>query len=79
MVLPLGLEPRTPCLEDRCSIQLSYESKKKENPPQDDWHPTIGLHVMIKKVTTEDSQLSPHAFPAWLWSQSWRPALLELR
>jgi hypothetical protein len=27
MVLPLGLEPRTLCLEDRCSIQLSYESK----------------------------------------------------
>ena len=24
-VHPQGLEPRTPCLEGRCSIQLSYE------------------------------------------------------
>ena len=26
MVLPAGLEPATLCLEDRCSIQLSYGS-----------------------------------------------------
>jgi hypothetical protein len=24
MVIPLGLEPKTVCLEGRCSIQLSY-------------------------------------------------------
>ena len=27
VVLSLGLEPRTLCLEGRCSIQLSYKSK----------------------------------------------------
>ena len=27
IVLPLGLEPRTPCLRDRYSNQLSYKSK----------------------------------------------------
>ncbi len=35
MVLSLGLEPRTLGLEDRCSIQLSYESKK--NSPRANW------------------------------------------
>ncbi len=24
LVIPSGLEPETPCLEGRCSIQLSY-------------------------------------------------------
>ena len=28
MVIPLGLEPKTVCLEGRCSIQLSYGTMK---------------------------------------------------
>ena len=27
MVIPLGLEPKTYCLEGSCSIQLSYGTK----------------------------------------------------
>ena len=27
IVIPLGLEPKTVCLEGRCSIQLSYGTK----------------------------------------------------
>jgi hypothetical protein len=30
LVHPQGLEPRTPCLEGRCSIQLSYECIKQQ-------------------------------------------------
>ena len=26
-MIPLGLEPKTVCLEGRCSIQLSYEPR----------------------------------------------------
>ena len=28
VVIPLGLEPKTVCLEGRCSIQLSYGTKR---------------------------------------------------
>ena len=31
MATPAGLEPATPCLEGRCSIQLSYELDNVSN------------------------------------------------
>ncbi len=31
MATPAGLEPATPCLEGRCSIQLSYGVRCRDN------------------------------------------------
>ena len=35
VVIPLGLEPKTVCLEGRCSIQLSYGTR--ESRVRDSW------------------------------------------
>ena len=43
VVIPLGLEPKTVCLEGRCSIQLSYGTMKIEGAKKQDFRELSAL------------------------------------